>query len=148
MKQTFRNLLTIFVASLCLFGQMHAQSKNEINWVGIEEAQSLMKDAPKPIFIDFTAKWCGWCKKMDKTTFADTKVANRLNEGFYSVKLDFDSKVVFAYKGDEYTAKQLAKEFGVTGLPTMIVISDNLTTVNTVVGYKTSKQFLKAIEIF
>lgn len=148
MKKSLLYLSLIFIWTVVLFETGYAQDKKDIEWIDIESAQELVKSNSKPIFVDFTAKWCGWCKKMDKTTFRDTKVINRLSKGFYSVKMDFDSKALFSYKGAQYTGKQLAEEFGVTGLPTMIVISDHLDTVNTIVGYKTGKQLLKAIETF
>jgi thiol:disulfide interchange protein len=66
-----------------------------LTWYNIEEAQKRAKDSPKMVFIDFTAKWCGWCKVMDKKTFTDPEVADYLNQYFYSVKIDFDSPKKF-----------------------------------------------------
>ncbi len=40
----------------------------KINWLSFEEAIALNKKEPKSILIAVYATWCGWCKKMDKTT--------------------------------------------------------------------------------
>ena len=114
----------------------------------IEEAQKRAKDSPKMVFIYFTAKWCGWCKVMDKKTFTDPEVADYLNQYFYSVKMDFDSPKKFNYLGTEYTAKELAKENGITGLPTMLVASSDFKNVNKIIGYQKPKQFISQLKKF
>ncbi len=117
-----------------------------LKWVSIEEAQTLAKDSPRKVFIDFTAKWCGWCKVMDKKTFTDPEVARYLTENYYLVKLDYDSKKKFDYLGRKLTAKELAVENGITGLPTMLVTSPDFARVKKIVGYKKPKEFLSSLK--
>ena len=50
--------------------------------MGFEEAVAKSEKAPKKLFIDVYTDWCGWCKKMDKTTFAETEVAKYINENY------------------------------------------------------------------
>ncbi len=135
-------LLTSFVA---VNGEVDAP---ELKWYGIEEVQKLTKERPKKVFIDFTAKWCGWCKVMDKKTFTDPEVAAYLNENYYSVKLNFDSPDTFEYLGEKYTAKQLAQKNGITGLPTMLVASPDFKKVERIVGYQKPKQFMNSLKGF
>lgn len=130
----------LFATQICI-----TEGYGQINWQKLETAQVLTKDEPRPIFIEFTAKWCGWCKKMDKTTFSDTKVINILNDTFYAVKIDFDSKVPIEYQGEKYTGKELAEKFGIEGLPTMIYIPSDLDGSRKIVGYKSSKQLIKEL---
>lgn len=117
----------------------------QIAWKPLETAQEMSATSPKPIFIEFTAKWCGWCKKMDKTTFQDNKVIEMLNNDFYAVRVDFDSKSPLNFKGDNYTGKELAKMFGIEGLPTMIYLPANLEDADKIIGYKSAKQLLKKL---
>lgn len=116
-----------------------------VSWYDLASAQKLANDLPKPLFIEFTAKWCGWCKKMDKTTFSDERVIELLNQEYYAVRVDFDSLVPVEYQGKTYTGKELAKHFGIEGLPTMIYIPSDQKRSLTIVGYKTAKQLTKEL---
>jgi thioredoxin-related protein len=119
-----------------------------INWTDIEQAQKLAKEAPKKVFIDFTAKWCGWCKVMDKKTFTDPEVADYMNKNYYAVKMNFDSKETFSYLGETYAAKQLAEKYGITGLPTMLLASADFKTIEQIVGYHKPNPFIKRLKAF
>jgi thioredoxin-related protein len=50
--------------------------------------------------------------------------------------------------GTEYTAKELAKENGITGLPTMLVASSDFKNVNKIIGYQKPKQFISQLKKF
>ena len=116
-----------------------------INWYDLETAMAKASETPKPIFIEFTAKWCGWCKKMEKTTFQTQEVIDVLNNDHYAVKIDFDSPTIISYEGNQYTGKELAKHFGIEGLPTMIYLSSSQNEYEPLVGYKTAKQLIKEL---
>ena len=119
-----------------------------VKWVTIEEVQVLAKQDPKPIFIDFTADWCGWCKVMDKKTFSDEAVAAFINSNYYAVKVDFESKEKFEYLGDTYTAKELAKKYKITGLPTILFASPDFNKIKPVIGYQNVDQFMSKLKKF
>ena len=142
----FRNLLWLMLWLLPLYAQSSGADGNSVNWNNFKSAQLKSEENPKPIFIEFTAKWCGWCKKMDKTTFSDDEVIDVLNNQFYAVKIDFDSPTPIEYKGDTYTGKELAKYFGIEGLPTMIYLSSDQENSKSIVGYKTAKQLIKELK--
>ena len=48
----------------------------KIKWMTFEEAVKLNETTPKKIFIDVYTDWCGWCKRMDQTTFRNEEVVN------------------------------------------------------------------------
>lgn len=140
-----REILLLLIWVLPIHTQASVGDEKKIKWNDFESAQFQTLENPKPIFIEFTAKWCGWCKKMDKTTFADDHVIEVLNDQYYAVKVDFDSPDIIKYKGKKYTGKQLAKHFGIEGLPTMIYIPSDQKSSKTIVGYKTAKQLIKEL---
>lgn len=141
-----RNLLWLIVWLFPVYSQANGGDGNAVKWNDFESVQEMSEEYPKPIFIEFTAKWCGWCKKMDKTTFSNDDVIDLLNDQFYAVKIDFDSPTPIEFKGDTYTGKELAKHFGIEGLPTMIYLSSDQNNSETIVGYKTAKQLIKELK--
>ncbi|WP_109831361.1 thioredoxin family protein [Reichenbachiella versicolor] len=119
----------------------------QIQWVTLEEAQLLALKNPKPIFMDFTATWCGWCKKLDKTTFEEERVVQMLSTDYYAVKVNFDDKSSITLGGKSYdTHKELAKSFGITGLPTMVVYDSEKKKSKTIVGYKNGKALIRELK--
>lgn len=69
-----------------------AQAATELKWYTIQEAAELNKTAPRKMMIDVYTEWCGWCKRMDKTTYTDPKVVEYIAANFYPVKFDAEQK--------------------------------------------------------
>lgn len=44
----------------------------------------------KLVMVDAFTAWCGWCKVMDRETFADSAVGAYINERFISTKIDME----------------------------------------------------------
>ncbi|MEN8225844.1 MAG: DUF255 domain-containing protein [Bacteroidota bacterium] len=80
--------ILIFIMSL----SFPALAQEKIKWMSFEEAVEQSKKKPKHIFIDVYTDWCGWCKKMDASTFVDPVIVGLMNEHFYAVKLDAEQK--------------------------------------------------------
>ena len=66
--------------------------KAEINWMSFEALEIAYQKKPKPILVDLYTDWCGWCKQMDKTTYNNEKVVAYINEHYYAVKYNAESK--------------------------------------------------------
>ncbi|HJW29016.1 MAG TPA: DUF255 domain-containing protein, partial [Saprospiraceae bacterium] len=77
------------ILSLILTLGLQAQG---IKWMSWNEAVEANKTAPKKIFVDVYTDWCGWCKRMDATTFQDSAVVAMMNKNFYAVKLNAEQK--------------------------------------------------------
>jgi thioredoxin-related protein len=103
----------------------------KIKWLSLAELQTAYAKQPKPIIIDVYTSWCGWCKVMDKETYSNDKVADYINEHFYAVKFNAESKdsAVFGKKkygfNPAYNANDLAVYllFGRMGYPTTVLLS-------------------------
>src|SRR5687768_236070 len=71
--------------------------------------ESKVLKSSKPVLVDFWAVWCQPCK-------AIAPIVEELS-GEFGDKVDF-------YKVDTYNNKQYAAQFGVRGIPTLIVFKD------------------------
>lgn len=131
------------------------QETEKINWMSWEEAIDAAQKSPKKIFIDVYTDWCGWCKKMDQSTFADEAVAKYVNKHFYAVKFDAEQKEDVTYKG--YTLKfkaagrrgfhELAYSLldGRMGYPSYVYLDENQDRISISPGYKEIDPFMKEL---
>ena len=145
-------LLNRLTALLLLFALVSfappRPAAESINWLTVEEAEALSEKEPRKILMDVYTDWCGWCKKMDKTTFANDEVAKYVNENFYAVKLKADSNDKVTFKGKEYSKGELAQAFRVTGYPTIVFFDQSFSKFQPVSGYRGAKDFLALLEQF
>jgi thioredoxin-related protein len=134
MKSIFYKIC--FAIFLLLNSQLIAQSDNGlVNWLSISEAQEKYKTNPKPMLIDIYTDWCGWCKHMMKTTYSNPNLAAYINNFFYPVKFDAETKDTIIYNGIVYkptskapkTPHELAIKFLGNNLsyPSTIFIANN-----------------------
>lgn len=125
----------------------NAQSEGGVNWVSIEEAEALNKENPKKIFIDFYTDWCGWCKRMESTTFSHPVIAQYINENFYAVKFNAEQLDPVTFRGTEFTnenagQRRSAHSFAIAvlqgrmGYPSFAFFDENLDLITAMSGYR------------
>lgn len=120
-----------------------------VNWLSLKEAQAMAKKNPKPIMIDFYTPWCGPCKLMNKTTFADPNITRQLNEDYYPVKFNAEGNDVLRFLGKEYknpgydpargsgrnAMHEFTRHMKVSGYPTMVFLKPNGEAIHSAIGY-------------
>ena len=67
----------------------------------------------KPVMVDFWARWCEWCHKLDATTYRDATVIEGARD-FVPVKVDTEGTLAEG---------ELAAQYGVEILPTIAFVS-------------------------
>ena len=143
--------LIIFLSSFSLIAQ-----QGQIKWTSFEDAIKKHQQQPKEIFIDVYTDWCGWCKKMDQSTFADKEVADYINNNFYAVKLDAEMKREIFMNGDTLRfmkfgrsgAHELAVRLlgGKMSYPSYVILDEKLGIKKLIKGYKSKFQLFQSIE--
>lgn len=73
--------------------------EKKVKWYTWEEAVKLQSESPKIIMVDLFTDWCGWCKRMDASTFENDTVAQYLNAHFYPVKFNAEQTGDINYGG-------------------------------------------------
>jgi len=124
-------------------GKSTSTKPAEIRWISVERALKLAEKNPRHILIDFYTDWCGWCKVMDKKTYANPHIISYLNEKFYCVKFNAEGKDTVNFKGREYSfapslrAHQFAYKLlnGNLGYPTTVFLNPVGEVLNPVPGY-------------
>lgn len=133
MKRTL-TLLTLITVSVLTFSQTAPAARGEVRWYTIEEAEKLMTQSPRPLFIDTYTDWCSWCKKMDSETFTNAVIAGILNTKYYPVKFNAESSAKVRFMGQEFVndgkygrAHQLAVALlqGQMSYPTVVFMLKN-----------------------
>ena len=96
--------------------------------------------AGKPVMLDFYADWCVSCKEMEKFTFSDPQVRQRLDR---MVLLQAD---VTANSAEH---KALLKRFSLFGPPGIIFFDSRGREIQglRVIGYQNAARFLKTLDV-
>ena len=127
-----------------------------INWMTFSEAVKASEKTQKKIFVDVYTHWCGWCKRMDATTYEDPGVIEYLNKYFISVKLDAEMKDSIKFKDKLYTFKPeyRSNEIAVWMLngqmsyPTSVYLDEGFNLLGPAPGYQTPQQLLPQLRYF
>jgi thiol-disulfide isomerase/thioredoxin len=91
-----------------------APASGPVKWERqFDEALKKAKAAGKPVLVDFWADWCGWCHRLDKTTYVDPAVVERL-EAFVPVKVNTEGS---------RKETEVAMRYDVSSLPTLVFVT-------------------------
>ena len=92
-----------------------------------DDFQTRVLEAEKPVLVDFGAPWCGPCKMLDP-------VLEELAE-------EFDGQVDF-YSVNVDDNQQLAMDFSIMGVPTVILFRDGQ-PVERLTGFRPKRALIK-----
>lgn len=108
---------------------------NGLNWQpDLHTAHALAVRENKPLLLVFGAEWCGWCKKLEKSTLGDPQMVKYVNATFIPVHIDVDHQ------------KKVAEILEVESLPCTIVLSPNADLLGRFEGFDKPAGFYKKLE--
>jgi len=155
-------LLLVFVSvvlflSTTSFTNPEPPVSEGINWMSWEDAVAANEKEPRKIMVDLYTHWCGWCKVMDKKTFSDKAVIDKLNKEFYAVKFDAEQKEDVQYAGKTFTFIKGERKGGVHELayslvngkmsyPTIVYLNEKFERISISPGYKEIPDLINELE--
>ena len=130
-----------------------------LRWRSFEESlvengvRAQMRMPLKKVFIDVYTDWCGWCKRLDATTFAHPEIVRYMDSAFITVKLTAErtdtvyinnnafvnQSAASGKRGSHDLAIQLLQ--GKMSYPSCTFLDETGQQITVVPGYMDAKQF-------
>ncbi len=98
-------LLPLLISFELSLAQQQNNEGSKVKWMDIETAMKKYHKNPKPLLIDVYTDWCGWCKYMMKTTYANKYIARYINMNFYPVRFNAETRDTIEFEGKKYGPK-------------------------------------------
>jgi thiol-disulfide isomerase/thioredoxin/YHS domain-containing protein len=110
-KMSNKTGLILFFAAILLLPS-EGMSQQTIRWeTTLESAELAAGRTNRLVLIHFSAPWCGVCKRMEAEVLVQPSVTAELSADYVAVKIN----------ADQFPA--LAERYGVTALPTTVIVS-------------------------
>lgn len=118
------------------------QEQAQVKWLGFNDGLAKARTEDKPVFVEFYTDWCPYCKKFQRETIRNQKVAAMLAGNFAYVRLNAeDSQSRVKYDGKSYSNVELAQAFGVTAYPTLVFLDSRSKPITMLSGFVPPNQF-------
>jgi len=112
-----------------------AHETTKLDWErSWDNAFSRARAEDKPVLVSFEAEWCVWCKKLDSTTYRDSRVASLITDSLVPLVLDVDG-----------AGSALSETHRVDSLPTVLVLSPTGEERGRINGYLPPGKFYDAV---
>lgn len=141
-----KRILTIFFFIPFIMGLSSINGESpKIKWVDFNTGLAQAQQSGKLAVIDCYTDWCGWCKVMDKKTFSDPKIIERINEKYIAIKFNPEKPgKYFAGSKDSLSGRQLLMALSnnkPSGYPTFFFFVPQDAKLFQLPGYQDANQF-------
>ncbi len=109
------------------------KTQNAIAWVEYETGMAQAAKKKKPMLIDFTAEWCGWCKKLEAEVFPKREMI-ALSKQFVCIRIDGDQRA------------DLKAKYAVDGYPTAVILEHDGQELMRIGGYKPAEDYIADVK--
>ncbi len=138
----------VAVAAITLSAMSTTAQSPHVEWVALPDALSSAPDSNRLIVLDLYTDWCGWCKRMERDTYADDAVVAYIAEHFIASRLNPEKEGKVTYDDHEYSFAEFGSALGVRGYPTTAFFNQKGELLTTVAGYIGPDEFLKILRFF
>jgi len=127
-----RRIAVAAVVALVLAPQMFAGT-----WLkNVAEAQKAAKQKNQLILVDMFAEWCGWCHRFEREVFPSA-VFQGATADMILLRLDTE---------DRGEGTKFAQKYGITSLPTFLVLAPDLSIAGMIRGYAPPNEFVGSLK--
>lgn len=153
MRKYLLTLAVLFTATFTLTAFKPEKKTAELKWLGWNEGYALAKKNKKILLVDCYTEWCGWCKKMDRDTYANEDVIKKINADYVPVKFNPELEATYDVGGKKLNGPQLLNLLSNgnhQGYPSTYFIANIGTKDETIdgsaVGYYDAERFGKVLD--
>lgn len=152
-RSKFLLIIFLFILSSA---KVNSTGHDKLDWLKMDGLTEKMKSNPRPAIIDIYTNWCYWCKVMDKKTYHNTKVISYINDHFYPVKLDAETRQIVEWQNKRYNFNDNYKindfafyaSSGDIGFPTTVIIPDENSAPISFQGFLEPKEIEPILKYF
>lgn len=112
MVRVLISVFLLWLAFLGMSGCAESADAEVFRNLSFDDAVSQAKQESKIVLVDYTASWCGPCKKMERDTWPNADVEAWVKEHAVAIQVDVDED------------RALAGRHGINAMPTMIAFRD------------------------
>ena len=154
---------TVIVVAQSFINNIQAPAEElvgPVKWYTFAQAVELQKKKPKPIMVDVYTSWCGPCKMMSANTFGNEILAKYINENFYPVKFNAETRDTVRFNGVTFANKnpigtqRPVHDFAISILdsklmyPSIVFLNEDIKKIQTITGYYKADQFEPILKFF
>lgn len=130
-----RNFLKL-ILSLILVSTVASAADAGTGWhKTVAAAQAEARKNQQLILVDMFAEWCGWCHRMEREVFPSESF-QKASSDLVLLRLDTEDRG----EGTRYS-----REWGVTSLPTFVLVTPDLKVAGTIQGYSPAATFSRQV---
>lgn len=112
-----------------------------VNWVPYDQALSQANTQKKPVYIQFHATWCPYCKKLEQLSYSQPAIQQLLNQAFVPVRLTEGDGARYRVDGQSLSVQDLFLHYQVSGFPTLVFLEPDGKLIGKIPGYVEPKDF-------
>ncbi len=145
----------VFIFSFHSYGQVY---NSDIKWMSIEEALDKQNEEPRKILIEVYTKWCKVCHKLDQLSLSQQHIAEYINENYYPVKFDAESKAPIYFMGQKYDFKNEGSTgyhtfaykitHGKLNYPSLVFMDEDLRVIQSINGFQSPSKLIRILTYF